>query len=648
LFPRYRLNPALLVPVTLEFLIIKKIEYFKSRNYSLLTMKQKIKLIFIPFLIVAICCVTVYTFLNWLLIIRWQVLNVKEEVVQIWAPIIFAFIALFIWIRPRLKLLEKRKKGDFNTLFLMMGVFAISVPTIIAQMYLVTATGKLTSLPGIHELNSEALTKFYTLKNHYVEKGNPGIYYTSDVSGKYGNDLNLHIYIACPLYDSVEELPDHALKTAGEEDTVYNKDSLLYIVDGVRINKDELMRISPYGVQSISVEKGRAAMALYGDSSVKGAILITTKTGHYHRSFERPRINLMQYPPKAWLCVYYQKTIRNHQSRDKKEIEFHEFYNESLEAFNNRNLDSFSYLQLAGNNNHRDGYVAAIKKLNNGEGSGKPVILEPEFNSFAQRNGNKFSWILGSFAIGATVLFLILLIPKLKEDALQGVLPTKRGAATGNIDILRYFLPRKGYYITPIIIDCNILVFLLLVLSGSGFISLNIQSLLTWGANYRPYTVNGQWWRLVTSIFLHGGVMHILANMYALLIVGILLEPVMGKNRYAISYMVTGILGSITSLWWHTATVSVGASGAIFGLYGIFLALLLTKVFSKDISKAFLAATIIFIVYNLLMGFSGGIDNAAHIGGLTSGVVIGLILSPQLKQEQEDKKAMLAIETSSL
>jgi membrane associated rhomboid family serine protease len=100
-------------------------------------------------------------------------------------------------------------------------------------------------------------------------------------------------------------------------------------------------------------------------------------------------------------------------------------------------------------------------------------------------------------------------------------------------------------------------------------------------------------------------------------------------------YLVTGLLASATSLWWHHAVVSVGASGAIFGLYGTFLALLVTQVFPKEFSKAFLTSTLFFVGYNLVMGLAGGIDNAAHIGGLVSGFCIGLLLSPRLKREAE-------------
>ena len=184
--------------------------------------------------------------------------------------------------------------------------------------------------------------------------------------------------------------------------------------------------------------------------------------------------------------------------------------------------------------------------------------------------------------------------------------------------------------------DLNILIFIFMVLSGLGLISFRAEDLLAWGANFKPSTLNGEWWRLITNTFLHGGLMHLFANMYGLLFVGIFLEPRIGKIRYALIYLGTGIIASIGSIWWHEATVSVGASGAIFGLYGVFLAILLTKVFPKGFSKAFLISTLVFVGFNLLMGLTGGIDNAAHIGGLASGFVTGLLISSQLKEEEED------------
>ena len=123
-------------------------------------------------------------------------------------------------------------------------------------------------------------------------------------------------------------------------------------------------------------------------------------------------------------------------------------------------------------------------------------------------------------------------------------------------------------------------------------------------------------------------------NMYALIYIGLLLEPFLGKTRFLSAYLLTGILASVASLWWHDLTVSAGASGAIFGMYGVFLALLTTNLIEKSARQALLTSIGIFVVYNLAYGLKGGIDNAAHIGGLVSGLVIGYLFIISLKKPE--------------
>ena len=130
--------------------------------------------------------------------------------------------------------------------------------------------------------------------------------------------------------------------------------------------------------------------------------------------------------------------------------------------------------------------------------------------------------------------------------------------------------------------------------------------------------------------------MHILFNMYGLLNVGIFLEPLLGYIKYIVIYLICAFVASFTSLLWHPSIISVGASGAIFGLYGMFLALLLMNVFPKDFKKAFLISSSVFIGYSLLLGLTAGIDNAAHIGGLICGFLIGLYFCRDLKRKIQD------------
>jgi rhomboid protease GluP len=196
---------------------------------------------------------------------------------------------------------------------------------------------------------------------------------------------------------------------------------------------------------------------------------------------------------------------------------------------------------------------------------------------------------------------------------------------------LSLFIPKEGYFITPILVDLNILIFLLMVFSGVNAFLPDNASLLQWGANFKPLTLEGEWWRLITNCFIHIGVIHLLMNMYALIYIGVLLEPYLGKARFAGAYLLTGIIASLTSLAWHDLTLSAGASGAIFGMYGVFLAMLTTNLIDKGRRNALLASIGIFVGYNLVNGMKGGIDNAAHLGGLVSGLLIGYLFYPGLK-----------------
>jgi len=216
-----------------------------------------------------------------------------------------------------------------------------------------------------------------------------------------------------------------------------------------------------------------------------------------------------------------------------------------------------------------------------------------------------------------------------KEDDLSSQPPPATKEKITNV--LAIFKPTKGYFITPIIVDLNIAIFILMVISGVNFILPDAQSLIAWGANFKPLTLQGEWWRLITNVFLHFGILHLLFNMYALIYVGLLLEPYLGKTKFLAAYLLTGIAGSTASLWYHDLVVSAGASGAIFGMYGVFLAMLTTNVIEKSTRKALLVSIAVFVGYNLMNGMKGGIDNAAHIGGLVSGFVIGYVYYPSLR-----------------
>lgn len=196
--------------------------------------------------------------------------------------------------------------------------------------------------------------------------------------------------------------------------------------------------------------------------------------------------------------------------------------------------------------------------------------------------------------------------------------------------------------ITKIILTINVAVFVITAALSQEIMWIPAENLVFFGANYGPFTVDGQWWRLVSSVFLHAGLIHILFNSIILYQIGSFVEVLLTKKLYLAIYLVTGICASITSLIFNYGVVSIGASGAIFGLFGFFAAMLTTKIFSSDFKKRFIKSTWLFIGINLLIGTLGPIDNAAHIGGLVSGFILGIISTPIIKESVVRRLTLLS------
>jgi len=196
--------------------------------------------------------------------------------------------------------------------------------------------------------------------------------------------------------------------------------------------------------------------------------------------------------------------------------------------------------------------------------------------------------------------------------------------------------PRK-ISLTHILVGVNVAVFLVMVSTGVSPISPTQAALAKWGADWGPLSLGSQPWRILTSNYLHIGIIHIGFNMWCLLSLGALAERVFDRWTYLLIYTATGIAGSLASLAWHPDVVGAGASGAIFGLAGALVAALyLGKLpIPKQAVRATLKSLLMFAAYNLFLGLRSGVDNAAHIGGLASGLALGAFLSQHLMQPAE-------------
>lgn len=187
----------------------------------------------------------------------------------------------------------------------------------------------------------------------------------------------------------------------------------------------------------------------------------------------------------------------------------------------------------------------------------------------------------------------------------------------------------KKPIVTVTLIIINVLVFLLMYLLGNG--SNDALTLIKFGAFQKDLILSGEYYRLITSAFLHIGLLHLLFNCYSLYVIGRQLESFLGKTKFLIVYLVSAVTGNLLSMLFSNG-VSAGASGAIFGLLGSLL--YFGYNYRVYLGTVLRSQIIPLIILNLLYGFiATGINNAAHIGGLIGGLLITMALGIKYKSK---------------
>ena len=174
---------------------------------------------------------------------------------------------------------------------------------------------------------------------------------------------------------------------------------------------------------------------------------------------------------------------------------------------------------------------------------------------------------------------------------------------------------------TTFLVAVNIAVYIFTSVIGGNFLETNIYVLREFG-QYNLYVLNGQYWQLLTSIFVHVDIMHITLNMLFLFIFGLRTEEFFKTEEYFTVYMLSGLTGSLLTLFFMSAnTLSAGASGAVFGMYGAGL-IYMRKRFGQSIVGALLYSLLF-----LMLTTGSGVNVIAHFGGLATGLAIGYLLA---------------------
>jgi hypothetical protein len=359
----------------------------------------KFKLIFLPYLIIAISTIVLYTFLNWLLIIKFNLFKVDDSIVSIIMPLVLPWAPILIWLRPRIKMLRLKKGYRKDPVFWILFVngLSIAIPLVIAQAYIITATGKLTRLDYIEEIQNTPKTQFYTAEHFYINKNMAHVKVVFTVSGKSNSDFDMAIYASVPVFNQI--FPD----TNKIADIRNNADAkALVIINDTLSNRTRLKRLTADSIRMMRYVNGSLVMPKYGDTGKYGAILIITRNFKFK---VKPPVTKIE--PVIWLAVKYTKTISNSLSRAEKDERYKNFAWKSNADFMHKHLDKFVYLAQLPYNKDLKIFTDAITSKDDVIGD-DPIILSPVYTAFADRNGDKLAWIFAAFAIGSLIFILIL------------------------------------------------------------------------------------------------------------------------------------------------------------------------------------------------------------------------------------------------
>jgi hypothetical protein len=329
--------------------------------------KLKLKLIYLPYLLISIGFISLYTFFHWLLIIKLKLISPDENLVNLWLPIAMPWMPLLMWLRPRTKLLiiKNTNRSDWPTFYIFIAAIFIIGSTLVAQSWMVTATGKLTTLDDITHVKDQPLTKYYKLKHYFIDKKHSLFSRRAETSGRYNQHLKFYLYVVCPVL------------VAADTATTKLKDSA----------------DRPVAVNGAA------------DTSVKA------------------KVNLA---PAAWLGIRYALQISSHLSDAERQNQFEHFFEEKDKGLDTASLQNFVYLDRIGNNENRTGYLKAIKTFA-GAKNNNPIIFEPVTQPFEARNGKKAQLTLGLAIAGPIIWLIMISIPGLKRLDAEQLLVVNEG-----------------------------------------------------------------------------------------------------------------------------------------------------------------------------------------------------------------------------
>lgn len=345
----------------------------------------------------------------------------------------------------------------------------------------------------------------------------------------------------------------------------------------------------------------------------------------------------------VWLGSSYYTSYDNREEQSIKDRQYSAFINESRHKYAAEDFSNINYFRKLKSSNDRSAYLYTISTAN--KQSNLPVlVLVPESNIFADSLDRDFVWGFGSFFIGMVLCLLLVLVAefdsqekKSRQKPIQKQKPVKKRAPVSDVSksLVVWFRSNKERPATLVLILSCIGAFILTVFMGMDIIDPLSRQVNSVGGLTIDALQAGKYWRVVTALFVHVGIMHLVMSLGMLFATGYILEKVLGSLRFLMIFFICGIFSNILGLLYFDMDMA-GIWGAIFGLFGIAIPLVAFKIFNKKYRELFggtIAAILIITLNSMFFAFINTLSYMVYyLLTLCFGIVLGVVMVITQKQ----------------
>ena len=503
-----------------------------------MNLEQRFRFFILPFVLVVICGIALLGSILTVFEIRQGMELLSEESWEIWAPLTFASVTWFLFLRRRINILHldtKYFEGQWPTHMLI--ILAIVVPIGMSSALIRNLFSQQAEISSIQEIDPTKKFRWYCIDHLSIETEIVAGDQFSEVSGKHSDKLHYTAYFLSPLSSKLD--------------------------DGIIV----------------------------------------------------------------WIGKSYTTTMSNGENDDYKNRAWEAHWTASQNTFRSEILAETGCLKPIPAGEDRNRFLKGIQR-NPFYKNKKHLIFE---RTQEKLTGNLASmqrtFLIGS-SISLFVVSLIFLLVKVQPRKLKEYLKNPSVIAKNEKEGVDVILLRTPLKALPIITGINLIMFFVMMWTTSSFAHFDSSDLYDMGGLTKEFFREGEYWRIISSIFLHSGFLHVMNNMIMFILFAMIMEPVLGTVKFTMLYFISGILAGVISVFTNDA-VNIGASGAIFGLVGWALAQRLIYK-NHDFSQALFMIGIIFGLVSLVFGFiMPNVNNFAHLIGLITGAIFSVVFTPE-------------------